>query len=181
MLHIICGLPGSGKTEAARYLASRLPALCITLDDVFKLLFPNSANHRIYGDYSSSEIDSAYASLRPVLYYLALENSSREYVLDGVFRLRTQIDSVCNFLRTIAIPFRIIQIISSHQLSEIRIEVRLRAGKSHATVDAFRRIVQLYEVPSQTTHVIENNSTIEHMYDQLDEYLELLTFGGGHT
>lgn len=45
MIHLLCGLPGSGKTTLARQLEADLPALVLSEDEWVSRLFPPEAAH----------------------------------------------------------------------------------------------------------------------------------------
>jgi predicted kinase len=64
MLHLICGLPGAGKTTFARHLEQSLPALRLTPDDHIKSLYGADADTAV--------IAAARDPLEAFLYQLAL-------------------------------------------------------------------------------------------------------------
>lgn len=69
MLHIITGLPGSGKSEASRYLAKKLDAVIINTDELRDLLFPQE-NRTDIGDFTPRQLKWVYRVLLPIAHYV---------------------------------------------------------------------------------------------------------------
>ena len=74
MLHIVTGLPGSGKTEVSKYLARKLNAVVINTDEIRDKLFPHEGRNEI-GDFTPEQLKQVYSSLGQLSFTILVSGS----------------------------------------------------------------------------------------------------------
>jgi|GEM_PF-3013311 len=169
MIHILCGLPGSGKTIATHYLAAKLNAEVINTDLVHKLLYPKGA-HTLTGDFTPESLEEVYRSLRLLAYFLTKTAPQKHIIFEGSFRLDNQRQSIISILTELTAKYSIIYLeVSDDQIVKQRLEERLKTGHA-GDFQHYLDIKQLYQKPSQA-FIIQNNTTLQNLYSQLEEYI----------
>jgi aminoglycoside phosphotransferase family enzyme/predicted kinase len=154
VLMLTCGLPASGKTTAARFLAAPFEALSLRSDTRRKLLggVPPSMHASAefgQGIYTPGMTEQTYRALLddadPAL------RSGRSVVVDASFSRAAQRASFAELARSLGAPFLVVETTASEET--IRERMALRARDPHEASDAdigvYLGMRDTYEAPSE--------------------------------
>lgn len=172
MIHIVCGIPGSGKTTVTRFLAEKLDAEVVNTDIVHGMLYPQGA-HTSTGDFTPSSLEAVYCSLPLLAYYLAKIAPDKDIVIEGSFRLDSQRRAITSVLDDLKAQYTLLLVeVSDDEVIRKRLENRLETGHK-GDFQHYLDIKKVYERP-RTATIIRNNSTVENLEIQVDKYITLL-------
>lgn len=170
MLHIVMGLPGTGKTSVTKYLEEKLPAISINTDVLHSKLFP-SGERTETGDFTPEQLKQIYATLRPLAYYLAKIAPDRHFIMEGTFRKAEQREGVIEEMENMKHPYKILLVETNDDEASKRIQGRFDRGEDPSTVEDYFKIKEVFEKPSNA-YMIDNSTTLEELYKKIDEYIE---------
>ena len=169
MLHIITGLPGSGKSEVAKYLARKLDAVVINTDDVRDSLFPHEKRNEI-GDFTPEQLRQVYSSLGPIAFYVTKVNPRKHFIIEGTFRLDSQRQNVISEMEKLKHPYSVVLVEVDEKEARRRIQERFDLGKAESTVAEYLEIKKVYERPKKA-YIINNSGTLKDLHKKLREYI----------
>lgn len=151
-LHLMVGLPGSGKTTLARKLETKCSALRLTLDEWHIRLFGCDVHD------DSDESDFSKHNARHEAVELLLRDAAArvlvlgvDVILDFGFWVRSQRDELRAKARELGADFKIHFTDVSEELLLERIKARnaqLPAGTFHIPVVKLKEWMRLFEPPS---------------------------------
>ncbi|HJY98898.1 MAG TPA: ATP-binding protein [Patescibacteria group bacterium] len=172
MLHIVTGLPGSGKTEISKYLARKLNAIVINTDKVRDSMFPHQGRNEI-GDFTPEQLRQVYSALKPISFYIAKVNPRKHFIIEGTFRLDSQRQNLINEMKKLKHHYKVIFVEVDDEEAKKRIQERFNSGKAKSTVAEYLEIKKIYERP-KNAYTINNSGKLKDLYKKLREYTRSL-------
>ncbi|MBL8014743.1 MAG: ATP-binding protein [Candidatus Doudnabacteria bacterium] len=172
MLHIIMGLPGSGKSTATKLLAERLHAEVINTDILHGLLFPQGERTET-GDFTPEQLAEIYRSMRPLAYYLSKVAPESHIIFEGSFRFKSQRDFITQLLIENGIKYQILLLELDEKIAEERITNRHEKEGAPDTFEDYLKIKSVFERPTAAFE-IDNTGKVEDLAKHLDDYIESL-------
>ena len=170
MLVVVCGLPGSGKSEVARLIASKIKATHLQTDVLRKELnFTVKAKRQTY----QALFNRAEEELR----------AGNNVVLDGTFykeSFRTKAKELAKKMKT---EVYFVEVVSEEQKIKSRVQDRFKQyklGKSESPADyKVYLIMKKQWQPIKEKHfVIDNSNDLEDLRSQVENLYSRLTRGG---
>ena len=146
MVHLVTGLPGSGKTAVTRLISEGLNALVINTDDLRNKLFPQRRTTQ-HGDFTAYQIRIIYSTIRVLTYYLAITWPEKHLVLDGSFRYEHQRKSIIDEMKRINSPTRVVYVKTDWKIIQKRIKWRHESDGHPATYATYEAVKRSYEKP----------------------------------
>jgi predicted kinase len=136
MLVALAGLPGTGKTTLAGYLAARLPAVVLDKDRLRACLFPPGEVA-----YSAEQDDFVMDVAYRVADQLFRSHRDRHVLIDGrTFSRAYQVADLFGWAERIGVPVRVIECVCADAVAE----GRLRRDTDRPGHPAANRTVDLY-------------------------------------
>ena len=152
ILFLVCGLPGTGKSVVARYIAKKTNSLLLNTDVIRKKLFKKPK-------YSEGEKGRVYDMLFK-LAEKALKGSrkkvSKNVVLDGTFYRKILRERAKRLAEKVGSKFVLIEVVCSEEIAKQRLEKR--AGEksvSDADFCVYKKIKEQFEAISEKHFVID--------------------------
>lgn len=154
VLILTCGLPASGKSTAARFLAAPFEALVVRSDTVRKLLAgmpPSTHAAAEFGEgiYTPSRTEQTYRAL--LAHSEGALRSGRSVVVDASFVRAAQRAPFAELARSLAVPFVVAETVAPEET--IRARMAARARDPHDASDAdfgiYLRMRETYEPPRE--------------------------------
>jgi predicted kinase len=172
MIHIVCGIPGTGKSTVTHYLAKKLDAEVVNTDSVHALLYPKGA-HTANGDFTPESLDTVYRSIPLLAYYLAKVASDIDIIIEGSFRLESQRRAITSVLDKEKIKYALILVeVTNDEVVENRLTERLKTGHK-GDFQNYLDIKEIYEKPENAV-IIKNDGTIQELIIQIEQYIQAL-------
>ena len=168
MIHLITGIPGSGKSIAAEYLRKHLPAPALELstDKVREWLFSTPA----WGDFPPEELSAVYRIIPRIVRFAAQAERRGHYIVHGTYRSHAQRTLVAAAASEANQSFRMLWIRVPVDIAAARADQRNReTGKGHHAASV-RETAGQYEEPRHSVP-IDNSGSIADMRRQLDVYI----------
>lgn len=161
MIIIVSGLPGSGKSFFARFLASELQFEYFNTDLVRKEMFPERT-------YSKEEKRLVYKKMKEGM-IMALRNK-KSVILDGTFHSSAIRDEFIDYAQASGDPCILFYV----KASDKTIRERLSSPRqdSEANWDVHQKIKQEFEKIKQPYLVLNSDAPIEDMIKQAREYIQ---------
>lgn len=172
MIHIVTGLPGTGKTEVARLLCQAVDGFLVQTDDVKQALYPNGEVSE-HGDFTSEQLDVVYRTLPVLALYLARALSEGQVVFEGCFRAASQRQSVVDIATAASQRVGVIWVKAPETLVQRWITQRYELGVHQARFETHMAVARVYESPAGA-YVIENQGSLEDLRRRVEEYAALL-------
>jgi len=172
MVHLVTGLPGTGKSEVARLISEGLNALVINTDDLRDKLFPERRTTR-HGDFTIYQIRTIYSTIRVLTYYLAITSPEKHFVLDGSFRYEHQRKSIIDEMKRINHPTRVVHVKADWKIVQKRIKCRRESDRHLATYATYRAVKRSYEKPLDC-YEIDNSGSFADLKSRVKLYLASL-------
>jgi predicted kinase len=170
MIYIVMGLPGSGKTEATKYLQKKLNAIVVNTDELRTKLFPAAVNTKT-GDFTPEQLKQVYKALRPIIFYLVKAAPEKHYILEGSFRYEAQRTNIIAELDALHQPHCLLFIEIKTDVAKKRMEYRhLHEGAPDVFEEHLDQL-KVFERPKKAK-IIDNSSTRDELYKKLDMYLD---------
>ena len=150
-LHLMVGLPGSGKTTLARELEADYSALRLTVDEWHVRLFGMDVNDDS-GEADFSTHNARHAALESLLWETAVKvlTLGVDVILDFGFWTRRERDELRARARNLGVGFKIHFADVSEELLLERIKARNRqlpSGTFHIPEDKLKEWIRLFEAP----------------------------------
>lgn len=167
-LIVLTGLPGSGKTTAAKHVKNYLGAqkntevVYFNTDTIRETLFPQVKKNidRKKGDFTSGEIKKVYQALDIIIDtigQLKHVNKSMFIIIDGSFRKRKQ--RVHLFKKAKKFKTVLLYIRSNKRTTLSRLKKRVELGLGSG-VESYYAVEKDYEIPdSLEALIIDNDSS----------------------
>lgn len=156
-LIVVMGLPGSGKSAAARLIAQRFNAVLLRSDVIRKELFPAPS-------YTSEEGRRVY---REVYERAAkLLDSGTLVVLDATFRTGVQRRQAIQIAEEHGAAWRLVLVTAPEDLIRARLAVR-RNDPSDATYETYQQLQSEWEAVKEPHEVIDNKGTLADLFYQV--------------
>jgi len=168
LIHLITGIPGSGKSVAAEYLRKKLPAPALELstDQVREWLFRTPA----WGDFPPEELDAVYRVVPRIVRFAAQAERRGHYIVHGTYRSHAQRSLVAAAAREANQTLQVLWIKTPVEIAAARADKRNReTGKGHHAASV-RETAGQFEEPRHAVP-IDNSGTIAEMRRQLDIYI----------
>lgn len=141
---LVIGLPGTGKTTLSRLLSNKLQIPLITTENIRNELFPEEVNYYRDYDFTQNQLDIVYQTVYLIAKYLSFTFYS--YIIDGVYRSKTQRDPIKNIATTSNRNFYGIHFICSEEEAIRRLKFRKIEGNiSPAGINTYYKIAKEYE------------------------------------
>lgn len=170
MIHIVMGLPGTGKTEVAKYLEKRLKGIRINTDELYGHLFPDKLY--INSDFPPGRLEHVYNALGALAYYLEKAASEKHYIFEGSFRYKVQREHIFNqFGDKSRIRTVFVEVMDEKEI-ERRITERHKQGAPD-TYEGYVNIKKVFEYPKDY-YSIDNSSSLSDLHKMVDEYIKTL-------
>jgi|SRR5215469_6491772 len=136
MIVLLAGLPGTGKSTLAQFLAERLNGAILSKDAIRRALFAPQGV-----EYSTAQDDFVLQVMLEAAAWIFQKDPARVVFLDGrTFSHRYQIDLVLKAAQDLHQPWHILECICSDDTARSRLEAQ-SASRSHP---ARNRNVDLY-------------------------------------
>ena len=167
MIHLITGIPGSGKSVAAAYLAKQLPspALELSTDEVREWLFVSPA----WGDFPPEELSAVYRVIPRIVRFAAMAERRGHYIVHGTYRSQAQRVLLAAVARETEQTFKMLWIKCPVEIAAARADKRNKAtGKGHHA-QSVRDTAAQFEDPRHAINV-DNSGSIADLHRQLDLY-----------
>ena len=161
-LIIVCGLPGSGKSTAAKILADQTGSIVLRSDLIRRELFPDP-------DYTSIERERVYAEMfAQADHWLAKGNS---VILDATFSKQRHRDEASELASHFRAHFFVMEITCSDS-GKIGDRLRSRINDvSSADIGVYQREKDVFE-PIQGPHLsVDNCGSAEELESYLTQYV----------
>lgn len=176
MIFIVCGIPGTGKSEVTKNLSSKLNALVVNTDAVHELLYPEGA-YTDTGDFTQESLIAVYKSLPLLAHYLLAISSNKNIIFEGSFRLAKQRQAILDIVNEHKVEARII-LVTVDQDSKVkeRLEKRKKLGQA-GDYQSYLDIKEIFEVPREAV-VLENNGNFEELALKINRLVDQLNIKG---
>ena len=166
-LTILCGLQGTGKSEAANIIAKKQGALLLRTDEISKEVI-GEPSYTEQGVFTDEYVEKRYSEfLRRI--EEALEQG-KSVVADATFSKRKHRQKASRIALKLKADFQIVQVICSEKLVKERIEGRKkdasRAGFAQHMV--YREVFELPDSKEGHICVIINTGTVEQLEKRLN-------------
>ncbi len=150
MIYLICGLPGSGKTNIAKMVSKKLKCERITTEDVRYTIFGFIKGDR---DFTKSEISTTYAAVS-LLAENTLLSGAKNIVVDGAFRSKEQRDVIKKMAKQHKHKIKIIEVKCSDKTARERLAKRGKKNKIYQAAWKARFKVKKSFEPIKEKHYI---------------------------
>jgi predicted kinase len=173
IVHIVTGLPGSGKSEVVRIMEDKTNALIVNTDEIRNKMFPTvgtSANR----DFTDKELKIVYLCLPILVSYLIRAVTQAHIVFDGTFRFESQRQSIIDEVHQLGHQVYIWYVKADAEIIKQRITCRHEAGRQHADFGTYLAVKRLYEIPTNPWATVDNSYTIPELRSKVTSYLERL-------
>src|SRR3989344_2264713 len=94
MIHVVMGLPGTGKTEVSKYLEKKLDGIRVNTDELYGHLFPDKLY--IDSDFPPGRLEHIYNAIGALAFYLEKAAPEKHYIFECSFRFKAQRDHIFN-------------------------------------------------------------------------------------
>lgn len=164
-LMIVCGLPGSGKSTAARILTDRTGSILLRSDLIRKELFPSP-------EYTSAERESVYVEMFDQAGDWLSKNNS--VILDATFSKQRHREVAARLARQFHVDFLIIEITCT-DARKIADRLGSRTNDiSSADIEVYQREKNMFE-PIVAPHLsVDNCGTVQELASQLTQYVTMM-------
>jgi predicted kinase len=169
-LIIICGVPGAGKSTLALRAVDRWGAVSFASENFTDEL--GAAARTPSGDLSEQAIVHAYAAMAAAA---AAALATKRLVLTvGSFRAEDQRSRFRNIARSADAPVTTLRIVCPVEIAAKRVQSRLASGERGPTEKVIQKIDVELSCANDIDAVLNNDTSIESFYRQIDTTLGLL-------
>lgn len=169
MIHIVTGLPGSGKTSVSKILEKKLDAIVINTDEICGILFPDRTV-TVDGDFTDEQLTLIYKFIPVIATFLVRVMPLKHIIFDGSFRLDSQRVALINAMKVINCSVSIMLVKANESAIKERISKRYNTGLQLARYETYKAVEKQYETPSQAW-VIDNSGAIGDLESHVQEYI----------
>ena len=173
MIHIVMGLPGVGKTVAAKYLTRKLSGIRINTDDLHGRLYP--VKEYVNGDFPPDRLEQIYNTIGVLAFYLQKANPSKHYFFEGSFRYKKQREVVINQVADKRQPKILLIEVNDEGEIKKRITKRHRQG-APSTYEVYLEVKSGFEKPEKKVITIDNSGSLRDLHKKLDNYISKVAF-----
>ena len=170
MIIVVCGLQGSGKTEAARLIAQKINGIYLSTD-----LLRKEQIYHLKARMSTYEI--LFESAKELL------KRKRDVVLDGTFYKEDLRQKVKEMAKKFKLKIHFVEVICNESKIKERIETRFenKTSESKANFQIYLRFKKLWQPIKERHAVIDNSGDLENLRSQIENcYLRLAWSGQNH-
>lgn len=147
MVHLITGLPGSGKTEIARRLRSLLNAIVVNTDALLHAIQPPQA-FTASPVFRADQLDLVYSIIPSVVRQLGAQAPAQHIILDGTFRFARHRQAALDAAASVGHQSCVIRVTAPDGLIRERLRVRNAAGLQRVDSSTLAVAMEQYETPN---------------------------------
>ncbi len=170
LIHIVTGLPGSGKTKVAKIIARSVNGLLINTDDVRNILFARDGFTGAF-DFTPNQLEVIYKVLPVVMTYVTEVAPSKDIVFDGTFRLNEQRETVRRAANKLNREVSVVVVSADERDIKDRIDHRHTAEGHQATFETYLKVRGVYEIPIDAW-AIDNSGKLADLAQKVYVYLQ---------
>ena len=175
MFHVIMGLPGTGKTTAAHYLAEKfcpndMRARYFGSDFFENKLFANQAPPSTQ-DERMRRRHAAIIHISEIIRFVHEKKPQLHWVVDGAFRTREERGYVLKDIVSNGWPYSVLLMTAQGDVARKRVQARHAGGISRCTVEDYELATAQFEKVRVPYRNIDNSGSIADLQDSLEEYL----------
>lgn len=173
-IHIITGLPGSGKTSISRLIAEKEDSLIVNTDELRDKLFGCASDSTASGDFTQDQLDLIYKVTEVTTHYLLLSKPGvKHLVFEGTFRLKAQRQGIVDIARKLSSNANVLYVYAEDEIVKMRITNRFNNGVQKADFNTYLSVENAYETP-QSAFEIDNSGDENSLNILIDNYLSIL-------
>ncbi len=169
MIHLLTGLPGSGKTEVANIIQRETNATVINLDTLRNFFFPNGENTK-NDDFTDKQLSFLYGLLPEIVFQFVKLSLDKPIIVDGVFRKEEQRTRVIAKVKETQIPVSVLLISASEDIIVQRLLIRQQLGVQNGSINTYRAVSRDFEFP-QNAWIIDNSGSKFELEKEVKRYL----------
>lgn len=162
MIHIIMGLPGSGKSAFSQILQRRLSGFLVNTDELREALFLVH-RRKVIRDFPKQQLEFIYSILGPLAVLLINAFPINHLIFDGSFRYSKQRRALVEVAIGLKQPICIVFIKADELITKERI------GPEKFAV--YKKVKHIFEKP-RTAVLIDNSGSLKELATKADEYIE---------